>query len=74
VPQTADLITAGYAKPLTKVRVSLDLIAVVYTIRGRVDEDVLAFFKRGGPGYQGRMNTVLRHFVTEQSRKRKERA
>ena len=28
---------------------------------------------RGGAGYQGRMNSVLRHFVTEQ-RKKKERA
>jgi uncharacterized protein (DUF4415 family) len=38
----------------------------------RLDEDVLAFFKRDGAGYQRRMNSVLRHFVTEQ--RRKERA
>jgi len=35
----------------------------------RVDEDILAFFKRGGDGYQGRINAVLRHFMTEQRRK-----
>jgi uncharacterized protein (DUF4415 family) len=36
----------------------------------RVDEDVLAYFKRGGAGYQGRMNAILRHFVREQIRKK----
>jgi uncharacterized protein (DUF4415 family) len=39
----------------------------------RLDEDVLDYFKAGGAGYQSRMNSVLRHFVTEQRRK-KERA
>jgi uncharacterized protein (DUF4415 family) len=29
----------------------------------RVDADVLAFFRKTGPGYQTRMNTVLRAFV-----------
>ena len=29
----------------------------------RVDEDVLGFFKRGGPGYQRRINAVLRSYV-----------
>ena len=29
----------------------------------RVDDDVLAFFKRGGSGYQSRMNAVLRAYV-----------
>jgi uncharacterized protein (DUF4415 family) len=33
------------------------------TITMRVDEDVLDFFKRGGPGYQSRMNAVLRAYV-----------
>lgn len=31
----------------------------------RVDEDVLDFFKRQGPGYQRRINAVLRTFMTE---------
>ena len=37
----------------------------------RVDEDVLDFFKAGGAGYQSRMNAVLRHYVSEQARKKK---
>lgn len=36
----------------------------------RLDEDVLDFFKRGGSGYQRRMNAVLRSYVTEAGRKR----
>ncbi len=30
----------------------------------RLDEDVLDFFKRGGAGYQKRINAVLRSYVT----------
>ncbi len=33
------------------------------TITMTVDPDVLAFFKRGGRGYQTRMNAVLRSFM-----------
>jgi uncharacterized protein (DUF4415 family) len=33
------------------------------TITMRVDDDVLEFFKRGGSGYQSRMNAVLRAYV-----------
>lgn len=33
------------------------------TITMRVDDDVLDFFKRGGPGYQSRINAVLRAYV-----------
>ena len=29
----------------------------------RIDEDVLAFFKKMGPGYQSRMNAVLRSYM-----------
>ncbi len=29
----------------------------------RVDEDVLAWFKEGGPRYQSRMNSVLRSYM-----------
>ncbi len=32
----------------------------------RVDQDVLAFFKEGGAGYQTRMNAVLRAFMEHQ--------
>jgi uncharacterized protein (DUF4415 family) len=32
-------------------------------VRLRIDEDVLEFFKSGGPHYQARINDVLRKFV-----------
>lgn len=37
----------------------------------RVDEEVLAFFKRGGHGYQGRMNAVLRSYMRQKSKPKK---
>lgn len=33
------------------------------TITMRLDDDVLTYFKAGGPGYQSRMNAVLRAYV-----------
>lgn len=37
----------------------------------RVDEDVLAWFRKAGPLYQSRMNAVLRSYVTTMKRSRK---
>jgi uncharacterized protein (DUF4415 family) len=37
----------------------------------RVDEDVLDYFKRGGAGYQRRINAVLRSFMREKSKKKR---
>jgi uncharacterized protein (DUF4415 family) len=37
----------------------------------RLDEDVLAFFKALGSGYQTRINAVLRHFMEQARAKRK---
>ena len=34
----------------------------------RIDEDVLAWCRAGGPGYQTRMNAVLRAYVEAQKR------
>jgi uncharacterized protein (DUF4415 family) len=39
----------------------------------RVDEDVLAFFKRDGDGYQRRINAVLRSYMRQKA-KPKQRA
>lgn len=36
----------------------------------RIDQDVLTWFRDGGPGYQTRMNAVLRAFVDAQQSKR----
>ena len=35
----------------------------------RIDPDVLEFFKGEGPGYQSRMNAVLRAYVAHQRRR-----
>jgi uncharacterized protein (DUF4415 family) len=37
----------------------------------RLDEDVLDYFKRGGDGYQRRMNAVLRAFMKGRKKKRR---
>lgn len=36
----------------------------------RLDQEVLDFFKSGGPGYQTRMNAVLRAFMEHEQKKR----
>ena len=36
----------------------------------RIDQDVLAWFRNGGPGYKTRMTAVLRAFVDAQQGKR----
>lgn len=40
----------------------------------RVDEDVLAWFRQGGPRYQSRMNAVLRSYMNARSPARRRRA
>ena len=56
-----------------------DSAVMVYPVRKeaislRVDEDILAWFRKGGPGYQSRMNAVLRSYVeanrTQRSRRK----
>ena len=36
----------------------------------RIDQDIIGWFRDSGPGYQTRMNAVLRAFVDAQQRKR----
>jgi uncharacterized protein (DUF4415 family) len=40
----------------------------------RVDEDVLAWFRKAGPRYQSRMNAVLRSYVAAMRGSRKAKA
>ena len=40
----------------------------------RLDPEVLAWFKKGGPGYQSRINQVLESFVLHQKTKGQPRA
>jgi len=37
----------------------------------RVDQDVLDYFKKEGPGYQRRINAVLRSFVDQKQNRQK---
>jgi uncharacterized protein (DUF4415 family) len=39
----------------------------------RLDDDVLAFFKAAGPGYQKRINAVLRSYMTHTRKRRTKR-
>lgn len=54
---------ARWVMPITKKPVTL-----------RMDSDVLDFFKRGGKGYQTRINAVLRTFMQTQRETRPRRA
>jgi uncharacterized protein (DUF4415 family) len=50
---TAEMFArAKWVAPLKKVPVAL-----------RIDPDVLEFFRKDGPGYQSRMNAVLRSYM-----------
>lgn len=67
-PELADLPDdfwkdAVVVEPILKEPISL-----------RVDEDVLAWFRKSGPRYQTRMNAVLRRYMEAMTRKPKRRA
>ena len=55
----ADWSNVQVAWPLPKQAISL-----------RIDQDILSWFRDGGPGYQTRMNAVLRAFVDAQKGRR----
>jgi uncharacterized protein (DUF4415 family) len=57
IPTPAQWATAEIVLPQPKKAIAL-----------RVDPDILAFFKQGGPGYQTRMVGVLREYVRLSSR------
>ena len=66
-PELADLPDdfwkdAVVVEPILKEPISL-----------RVDEDVLAWFRKAGPRYQTRMNAVLRRYMEGMTRKPKRR-
>jgi uncharacterized protein (DUF4415 family) len=52
-----DWTKAEFSPPIRKAPISI-----------RLDEDVVRFFKAQGPGYQSRINAVLRHYVREVQR------
>ncbi len=62
VPFTFDWSKAEVIVPAKKLAISI-----------RLDPDVVEFFKQEGPGYQRRMNAVLRSYM-DQKREAKKRA
>ena len=58
-PKWADFVNLKVAWPQPKQAISL-----------RIDQDILAWFRDRGPGYQTRMNAVLRAFVDAQQGRR----
>jgi uncharacterized protein (DUF4415 family) len=60
VPLDFDWSKAVLVEPVAKKPISI-----------RVDEDVLSFFKRGGAGYQKRINAVLRSYMREKRKKKR---
>ncbi len=59
VPLDIDWSKAELVVPANKIAISI-----------RVDPDVLDWFRRGGAGYQRRINAVLRSYVEQRTRKR----
>lgn len=53
----ADLIDVDWSDAVLVIPVPKKAISI------RLDEDVVDFFKRQGPGYQTRINAVLRRFM-----------
>jgi uncharacterized protein (DUF4415 family) len=64
IPETDEKFweSAGVIVPTAKIHLSV-----------RLDENVVDWFKRQGPGYQTRMNAVLRSYVQAVSRARQSR-
>lgn len=60
VPVDVDWSEAVLVVPPKKTAISI-----------RLDDDVLAFFKAEGPGYQRRINAVLRSYVEQMAKARK---
>ncbi len=67
----AEVVAAALSDPDTYLLTDEDLARAVIviplpkkSIALRVDQDVLAFYKSGGRGYQTRMNAALRAVMT----------
>ena len=58
-PDTADIPTAPDANWATAVR-GKHHVAMQGTVAVKLDEDVMAWLRRKGPGYDGEINRILR--------------
>jgi uncharacterized protein (DUF4415 family) len=61
-PDWAEFKDIDWAKVEVKPFVPKQAISI------RLDPEVLEFFKKDGPGYQGRINTILRHYMAEKKK------
>ena len=66
---TAAMASASLSGSLTftelaLVRVAASPVIGKKSVTLRLDEDLLAFFRQGGPGYQTRINAVLRAYMS----------
>lgn len=61
-PDWQDFMDIDWSKAVMVVPAKKKAVSI------RLDEDILDFFQATGKGYQTRINSVLRHFVTEQKR------
>jgi uncharacterized protein (DUF4415 family) len=64
IPETDEKFWANAAVLMPQAKTHLSV---------RLDEDVVDWFKRQGPGYQTRMNAVLRSYVQAVSKVRERR-
>ncbi|HEY2133627.1 MAG TPA: BrnA antitoxin family protein [Acetobacteraceae bacterium] len=62
--------SASQAKRTDWVNLKVALPQPKQAISLRIDQDILTWFRDRGPGYQTRMNAVLRAFVDAQQGKR----
>ncbi|MDR3493341.1 MAG: BrnA antitoxin family protein [Ancalomicrobiaceae bacterium] len=76
----ADIEAAMRADPDWQFDLDADWSEAVLVIPGgktpisiRLDDDVLSFFKDGGPGYQKRINAVLRSYMAHTLKRRQKR-
>ena len=63
-PDWQDFIDIDWSKAVMVIPQKKKAISI------RLDEDIVDFFQASGKGYQTRINAVLRHFITEQKRKK----
>lgn len=61
-PDWADFMDVDWSKATIVIPVPKSALSI------RLDQDVLAFFKATGKGYQTRINAVLRHYMEEKKK------
>jgi uncharacterized protein (DUF4415 family) len=61
--------TAAAKKPADWANLKVTWPQPKQAISLRIDQDILDWFRDGGPGYQTRMNAVLRAFVDAQGKR-----